>query len=173
MSNFASIKYIQSYDKVTYYSIVIDGGEEEESLFELFVDQYTEEEKEKLNHILSWIKEIGNKYGALDHLFRDENNASALPPRGIDREPTYIEMDSNTANPLRLYCHRLNAHVVFLFGGGVKTTDVVQHCPNVRMPFHLANKLAKLIDQNIIEKEIEWEDDRKDILYDREYKLYY
>ena len=37
MSNFATIKYIQSYAKVTYYSIVINGEEDEESLFELFV----------------------------------------------------------------------------------------------------------------------------------------
>jgi len=173
MSNFASIKYIKSYAKVTYYSVVINGEEEEKSLFELFVDRYTTEEKAKLNHILSWIKEIGDKYGAMDYLFRDENNASALPPSGVDREPTYIEEDINAANPLRLYCHRLNEYVVILFGGGVKTADAVQDCANIRIPFYLANKLTKLIDKNILEKEIEWDDERKDILYDEEYKLYY
>lgn len=173
MSNFASIKYIKSYAKVTYYSIVINGEEEEKSLFELFVDRYTTEEKAKLNHILSWIKDIGEKYGALHYLFREENDASALPPSGLDREPTYMEEDINVANPLRLYCHRLNEYVVILFGGGVKTADVVQDCANVRMAFHLANKLTKLIDKNILDKEIEWDDEGKDILYDEEYKLYY
>ena len=52
--------------------------------------------KEKLNHVLEWIKTIGNKYGALPHLFRPEGetaDASALPPKGKDRKHTTLSME--------------------------------------------------------------------------------
>lgn len=173
MSNFVSIKRIQKYREVIYYSVVVDGEEDEESLFETFVQKYGNEEKTKLNHILSWIREIGNIHGAQPNFFREENHAVALPPQGMHRDPSYIENDIESANPLRLYCHRLNGHVVVLFGGGVKTADAAQDCANVSMPFILANKLSKLIDKSIQEGEIEWDHDRRDILHDMEYKLYY
>jgi len=173
MSNFVSIKFIQEYDKVVYYSVVLNGDENEQSVFEAFVQKYGGIEGDKLNHILSWVREIGDVYGAQAYLFRAENNAEALPPKGVNREPCYIENDTNTANPLRLYCHRLNEHVVILFGGGVKTADAVQDCTNVRIPFILANKLSKVIDESIREGEIELKDDQMDILYDTEYRLYY
>lgn len=173
MSNFVSIKFIKAYREVVYYSVVMNGEENEESLFEAFIKKYEGIEGTKLNHILSWVREIGDVYGAQADLFRWENNAEALPPPGIDRAPCYIENERETSNALRLYCHRLNEHVVVLFGGAVKTANAVQDCANVRMPFTLANKLSKLIDKSILEGEIEWEDDRRDILYEEEYCLYY
>lgn len=173
MPNFVSIKPIEKYREVIYYSVVMDGEEDEESLFEAFMQKYGNEERNKLNHILSWIREIGDKHGAQPNFFREENYAAALPPQGIHRDPSYIENDIESANPLRLYCHRLNTHVVVLFGGGIKTADAVQDCANVRMPFTLANKLSKLIDKSIQEGEIEWDEEGKDILYEEEYRLYY
>lgn len=173
MSNFASIKFIQEYNKVLYYSVVLNGDEDQQSVFEAFVHTYGGIERDKLNHILSWVREIGDVHGAQSHLFRAENNAEALPPQGVKREPCYIENDIATANPLRLYCHRLNEHIVILFGGGVKTADAVQNCTNVRMPFILANKLSIEIDKSIRAGEIKIEDDQMDILYDTEYRLYY
>lgn len=173
MPNFVSIKFIEEYREVVYYSVVVNGEEHEQSLFEAFLQKYGNEEKTKLNHILSWIREIGNVHGAQPNFFREENHAEALPPYGIHRNPSYIENDIESANPLRLYCHRLNAHVVVLFGGGVKTANAAQDCANVRMPFILANKLSKLIDKSIQEREIEWDEDGKDISYEEEYKLYY
>lgn len=173
MSNFASIKFINEFDKVTYYSLVINGEEDEESLFEAFIKKFTPIEIEKLNHILSWLREIGDKYGAQRSLFREENYASALPPSGINKKPTYTEDDVTTGNPLRLYCHRLNDHVVLLFNGGIKTAAAVQDCANVRMPFILANKLSKLVDDRIRDGDIEWEDDLMDIKFEENYKLYY
>ncbi|NQD70183.1 hypothetical protein HP439_05550 [Sphingobacterium shayense] len=173
MSNFATIKFIQKYKKVVYYSVVENGDEDDSSIFELFLQKFGVEERNKLNHVLSWIREIGNKYGAQSHLFRNENNAAALPPRGVTREPSYIENEEEKANPLRLYCHRLNEHVVILFGGGIKTAPKVQNCDNVRMPFILANKLSKMIDENIRSGEIGWTDDYYDIAYEDSFKLYY
>lgn len=80
--------------------------------------------RQKLNHVLEWIKTIGDKYGAQHHFFRSEASiadASALPPIGKDREPCFTEFGKNKANNLRLYCLRANERVVFLFNGDLKT----------------------------------------------------
>lgn len=79
----------------------------ETSLFEEFVAHHTIANKEKLNHILDWLKAIGNKYGAQAHLFRPEGetaDASALPPKGKERKPHYTESGKIKANNIRLYC---------------------------------------------------------------------
>ena len=173
MSSFASIKFIKEYEKVVFYSVVINGEENEESLFETFIKKYTTSEPAKLNHILAWIRLIGNRYGAKASYFRHEMAAEGLPPRGIDREPTYIEEDQNTSNNLRLYCHRLNDCVVILYGGAIKTADKAQDCPQVKGHFNLANILSRLIDQSFADDDIEWSDDYQDILYNEDFKINY
>ncbi|WP_313270088.1 hypothetical protein [Sphingobacterium sp.] len=173
MSSFASIKFIKEYEKVVFYSVVINGGEDEESLFEAFVKQHTAGEFAKLNHILAWIRQIGNQYGAKASYFRHEMAAEALPPNGINKEPTYIEEDQTTSNNLRLYCHRLNDHVVILYGGAIKTAGKAQDCPQVKEHFNLANILSRLIDQGFVDDDIEWNDDDRDILYNEDFKINY
>lgn len=173
MPKFASIKFIREYEKVVFYSVVIDGEEHEKSIFERFVEEFTISEKKKLNHILSWIKEIGTKYGAYPEFFRDERHATALPPNSKNRKPSYIEHNTISSNPLRLYCHRLNNQVVILFDGGIKTTAKAQDCPNVKTPFALANMLALKIDEAFRSGEIEWTSEQDEILYEEAYKLYF
>lgn len=172
MSTFAKISLVASYDKVTYYSVaLVDEEADQPSYFEKFVSKHQQHNREKLNHILSWLKEIGNVWGARPHLFRDEREAHALPPRGTHREPTFIEMGEPVANNLRLYCYRLSESVVFLFDGEVKTADAAQDCPNVRPYFRMANKLVQVIDEYFGQGDIEWNDDRTDIVYDEEFLL--
>lgn len=139
MNTFAHIKPIAKYDKVSYYSICINN--QQDSLFEKFVVNNSNTNKEKLNHVLEWIKTIGNKYGALPHLFRPEGetaDASALPPKGKDRKPHYTEYGKTKANNLRLYCLRANENVVFLFNGDIKTSQYAQDCPNVKKTFQIS-----------------------------------
>lgn len=160
MNTFAHIKPIVRYKKVAYYSVCINSNSE--SLFDEFITKQENKEQEKLNHILEWIKQIGNKYGAQPNLFRPEGetaDASALPPKGMEREPHYTECGKNKANNLRLYCLRANQHVVILFGGDIKTTKYPQDCPNVKPHFKLANRLTKAIDKAFVDKEIIWNDD--------------
>lgn len=173
MSSFVSIKFIKEYERVVFYSVVVNGEEDKESLFELFISQHTVSESAKLNHILAWIRVLGNKYGAKDRYFRHEMAAEGLPPNGIHREPTYIEEDQNVSNNLRLYCHRLSDHVVVLFGGDVKTATKAQDCPLVKHHFNLANTLSRLIDKSFADGDLEWDDDYRDILYDENFKIYY
>lgn len=157
---------------MSYYSLVLD--EESVSLFEGFVTEQTKENKEKLNHILAWMKVIGNKYGAQEHYFRPEAetaDASALPPKGIKREPAYIEKGKKVSNMLRLYTFRLNENVVFLFSGGLKTSNYAQDCPNVAPHFKMANKLTAALQTALEEKEIEWKDDFTQIHFATDFKL--
>jgi hypothetical protein len=177
VNNFADIIFVQQYRKVTYYSLSIN---DEDALYDQFVDKHTVENIEKLNHIQAWLKKIGNKVGAYEHYFRNEakgGDARALPPKGKDREPTYIEYsnitkkDENTANNLRLYCYRASESVVFLFNGDLKTTDKAQDCENVKEHFKIANQLSKLLDRAFINKDIRWKSDWSDILVDDDFIL--
>ena len=95
MNNFAKIKHISSFKFVEYYSVCLE--DEDVSLFEHFITKHTRENKERLNHILSWIKWIGNKYSAKADYFRNEAetaDVSALPPDNPNWEPGYIEWNS-------------------------------------------------------------------------------
>ncbi len=174
MNTFAHIKPIARYNKVAYYSVCIDGNTT--SLFEDFINHHSQHNREKLNHVLAWITIIGDKYGAQHHLFRPEAaiaDASALPPKGKDREPSYTELGKTKANTIRLYCLRANEKVVFLFNGAIKTTHYAQDCPNVKKHFHLANRLTKAIDLAFAEKDIVWNDDSSLINCSSDFKLYF
>lgn len=173
MNTFAHIKPIARYDKVAYYSVCIN--DESVSLFEKFLSNHELNNKSKLNHVLAWIKIIGDKYGAQTHLFRSEAefaDASALPPVGKDRQPCYTEFGKPKANNIRLYCLRANEKVVFLFNGDIKTTRYAQDCPNVKNHFTLANKLTKAIDLAFAEKHIVWIDDDTLINCSSDFKLF-
>ena len=177
MNTFAKIILVQRYQKVNYYTIQI---EEDDILFKQFIDKHSIENVEKLNHIMAWLRVIGNKIGAYPEYFRNEAetaDTSALPPYGVDREPTYVEYnditgrDENTSNDLRLYCLRANPHVVFLFNGDIKTEDKAQDCNNIRPHFKLANKLTELIDRAFRDREIKWNDKQTDIIFENNFEL--
>jgi hypothetical protein len=58
---------------------------------------------------------------------------------------------------------------VILFGGGIKTADKAQDCPNVGSHFKLANKLAEAIDEAIKQGDIDLLDD--DLAYDDDLEM--
>lgn len=172
MNTFAHIKPIARYKKVSYYSVSLDDNDT--SLFEGFIKKHTTENKNKLDHILNWLKEIGNNYGARIYYFRPEGetaDTSALPPKGIDRKPQYTEHGKKKSNSLRLYCLRANESVVFLFSGDIKTKNKAQNCPNVKSHFKLANKLTKAIDNAFIGGDIKWNENCDEIIYNEDLKI--
>jgi hypothetical protein len=174
VNTFAHIKPIARYHKVAYYSVCINGNSV--SLFEEFIQTHDQQHTEKLNHVLAWLKLIGDKYGAKSHLFRSEAaiaDASALPPKGKDREPCYTELGKSKANNLRLYCLRANDNVVFFFNGAIKTTHYAQDCSQVKEHFLLANHLTKAINQAFAEKEIVWNSDFTLVHYSTDFKLFF
>lgn len=174
MNIFAHIKPIAQYNKVTYYTVCID--DKQNSLFEQFVEKNAIINKDKLDHILNWLRQIGNHYGAKSEFFRPEGetaDTSALPPQGTNRKPQYTEHGNKKANNLRLYCLRANENVVFLFNGDIKTKNKAQDCPNVKPHFKLANRLTKAIDKAFSEREIVWNDDYTQIIYNEDLEIYF
>ncbi len=178
MNNFAIIELVQRFSRVNYYTLKLNG--DANSLFWLFTNKHTNDNKAKLNHIMAWLKVIGNKTGARRYYFRNEAetaDTSALPPKGMVREPAYIEYNQLTgeyehkSNDLRLYCLRANNHVVFLFNGDVKTAEKAQDCDNVRPHFRLANKLTKAIDKGFRDGDIKWNEERTDIIFENDFEL--
>lgn len=177
VNNFAEIIEVQVLRKVTYYSVALNN---EEALYDQFINKHTDENKEKLNHILAWLKKIGKNIGAYENYFRNEANtgdARALPPKGKDRAPVYVEYsettknDENKPNDLRLYCFRASESVVFLFNGDIKTKRYAQDCDNVKKHFKTANLISKLIDEAIINKDIRWNSDWSNIIVDDSFIL--
>lgn len=138
--------------KVNYYTIWIEDDSSPTPEFIDFVNRMNEGEnnKKELQELLIFIKQIGNKYGALKRFFHHEAAADALsvPVEHID-----IESELNDFG-LRLYCIRLSESTVILLNGARKTAQKVQDCPNCYKHFQVANKIAKAIDKAISEKEV-------------------
>lgn len=179
MERILRLKHITDYEKVSYYSVVVDQDDltidDASSLFEQFIIQNEGTNKEKLNHILAWLKEIGNKHGAKTQFFRSEQKdgeAVGLPPTKYSLKPTYTEDGAVVPNNLRLYCHRLNEHVVILFSGGTKTQLKAQECPNIKTHFLQANELTNVID-GCMNDEIQWNEDYTDIEYPEDLTIPY
>lgn len=173
MSTFARIKRVAAFKKVVYYSVVLTESDDEdvlknntESLFEDFQKRMGSSQGKKLTHILAWLKEIGNNRGAQIEDFRPENRANALPPKGKDRKPVYIEKGKKSPNDLRLYCFYANKYVVFLFNGDIKTTKKAQDCPQVGPHYKMADRLASCINDLFIKKEIFWINNDQNIDFD-------
>mgnify|MGYP007089157557 CR=1 FL=1 len=146
MNNFATIKHINTFRKVSYYSLCLNG--EKESMFEKFQHVWLKNEKHRkdLLQIVFWIKRMGERDGALERYFRHEGKAHALPPPA-----SFIQ---GHAGHLRLYCMVVNPCLVFLFSGDVKTKKHPQDCPNVASHFRDAGRFSKKIEEAIISKEI-------------------
>jgi len=167
MKNIAILEVIyDEYEYVNYYTVrlEVDGEKEEFSETEKFFQIYDDENHphfQEFDTILRVIDGIGNHFrGAELRLFRFEDAAHALPPKIKDADAV-LDIEIIEHSQLRLYCIRLTNDVVILLNGGVKTTDAVLDCPNVKNHFRFAQAVAKAIDElrkeksiNIVGKEI-------------------
>lgn len=140
-----------NFTKIKFYSVLVDGKSNSE--FMDFLKRMKISNPNKLGELVIFINEIGEKYGAKTHLFRDERKAEALPPEYFQ----YLESDESDNNSpygLRLYCMRVNESVVILFNGDLKTAQKVQDCKNCKPHFDRANKFALKIQEAILKRDI-------------------
>lgn len=176
MNTFVTLVRLEewSFRHVRYFSVREEG--EDLTLFHGFMDRIGNDPalENELDWMLNWIEHIGNhvRTPLRDGFFRPEGAASALPP------PTAAARRANRGaavelahGDLRLYCHPVNDHVVFLFSGGIKTREKAQDCPNVREHFRLANLLARKIDAAFRAREIRWADGDRDLEIDDDLEL--
>lgn len=168
MNIFASIEFIQqfTFKKVKYYTIRFENKEYTE--FEDFLNRMVNEKKytDDFQNLFLWLQNIGDLYGAQEKFFRPEQNAQALPPPAQMQKLMSVGVED-----LRLYCLRLNNSVVLLFNGGIKTKQLAQDCPNVSSCFRTANQLVIKINQLFQEKEIRWNNDYSDIIFNKELRI--
>lgn len=161
MNTFATILEVISFRKVTYYTIQIEG--EDLDLFTDFVQRHTDDYKEQLDVIQTWLKKVGDDIGARANEFRFEaaygGDARALPPRFI------------SGTDLRLYCMLFDKHNVILFNGAIKTAETAQECDNVRPHFEMANRLSKAIHQAKIEGEITINETTERLEFDDDFEM--
>lgn len=160
MNKFATIVKLFEFKEVIFYSVLIEG-----ETFPLGLQfLQTNNAHPHMPVLMSLIKNMGNKRGAMEYMFRDESyngSAKALPsPRNILHEEC----------SLRWYCIRMRPSTVVLFNGGEKTAQTAQDCPNVWPHFLQANELSNKIWKAFDEGEITFNsDDRLEL--DDEFKL--
>ena len=171
MNIFAEILPLENFAfrKVKYYSVQFEDEEYPEFLRFLAKLEDETEYEEDMSNFFEWLEVVGDEEGAKDKFFRPEgylSDTSALPPgAGI------MKAYGLPVNDVRLYCLKLNEQVVILFNGGIKTSKKSQDCPNVKPFFIQANLLSKKINELIANKEIRWNDEYSDIIFDKELRI--
>ncbi len=152
MPQFATIEEFYTYKKVIYYSIRVEEDElmETEKFYQRFMEN--QEYKEEFIDLITWIEHIGENEGAIPELFRDEDDAQALPPeyRQIERRAKVRKIGYS----LRLYCLRISESIVILLNGGIKESQKVQDSPDLIGKFRFANKISKVVTEKLIRKEL-------------------
>lgn len=148
MPTFVHIKKIDDFEfeEVEYFSVHFEDLDNSE--FERFLDSHMdlEEVETEFGDLMGWLERLGED-GAEERFFRSERLAQALPPNLKYLEISYEKQ-------LRLYCLRLSKRAVFLFNGGIKTTNKAQDCKNVSNHFYNAQQFCKHIHELIKDKEI-------------------
>jgi hypothetical protein len=133
--NFEEISELSS-QLVRFYSVKL--GPDPVCEFEKF--DSTEFENpihiDELQVIYSTIEEIRQR-GAKAYYFHPEGPAEALP------KVTKLMKEKNKGDfGLRLYCIHISENTVILLNGGIKTKHDPMECPNVKIHFGRALKIA-------------------------------
>ena len=157
MNIFATIENAITYEKVTFYTVRLEGQQYTE--FEKFILKHQDNDTvhNEYHDLLSLIQRLGERIGAKERYFsRHEKKAQALPPEWKSLPLGERKLHVKYQHNLRLYCMRITDEIVFLFDGGVKSPGAItaQDCKNVRQFFKLANQFAAAIEKSIIEKDI-------------------
>ena len=152
MNNFVLELFDDQGQVCTFYTVRWEEAtmSETDKFFQKF--RYDDQFKHSLRELALFLEVvIGDTYGALEHFFRFENFAQALPPTG-----TYKVQDLNINFghfPLRLYCFRVSETLVVLFNGAEKTANTAQG-GKTGMVFQEANMFANRILEALRDKHI-------------------
>ena len=155
------------FEKVHYYTVRFENRELSEYRdFNIRMQQDVKNAIE-LAEINRYIENIGEEYGALKEHFKDEDAAERLPPPYHQ----FIESDDPNDFGLRLYCIRLSPTVVILLNGDRKKALKVQDCDKCFPHFDRARKIAKKINEAIVEGFIEVDSENKKINTEEDFEL--
>lgn len=168
--------------EVTFYTLLpVDEHHQptgEPSAFEDFLDfmyQQTDSTiQDEFKAIRMLIKDDLAIRGAQNHFFRDEadrampmsrESAKAFPQhRAFKNDYPSLEFNEEEQNcRVRLYCLRVNRHILILLSGAIKSPYVraAQDCPQVKPYFDFCNQVAIAFDECIQERQIAVIDDEE------------
>lgn len=167
MNIFVEIKKIDHFtgNIVTFYTLQLENRENDEFTDFIYRHIDLEEIQEQLIFLNEKL-EIFSHDGAKEHFFRPERSFHALPPPA-----RYMEVEFE-GNPLRLYCLYISNNMIFLFNGGIKTTDKAQDCQNVSKYFRDAERFTKMIDEGIRSGELILDEGKQNIINYEEAELW-
>lgn len=175
MNNYAKLCHVPqlSGSKVRYYSVHFEGKEKNEIEDFLLRHEQQADLQEAFDEILAWIDGIAHITSALEHLFRHERKAAALPPdnRVRKRNRERFSIQYQEINRLRLYLIRLNDHVVILLNGGEKTHDNPEQCPKVKRYFREAQQIADALDDALQSGDIKYNPNKTNIHFSPEFEI--
>jgi hypothetical protein len=136
------------------YSLILMG--EDETLFEMFVDEYKVEFKNEIKYILQTIFQIGHTTGARSSFFKQHE--------GKYGDFVCALFDVPEKN-LRVYCIRFGMVAVILGGGGEKAKGVRawQDDEKLSKEANLMIEYAKDILQRMDEGDLYWSKDRTEL----------
>lgn len=131
----------------TIYDVVVDGGK---TLFERFIEENIDVHKQEIKNILDKLQTIGKETGARISHFKEKEGGLG---DGV------CAMFDLPDKKLRLYCIRYGTQIIILGGGGIKKVRTWQEDPKLNKEASLIKKIAKEINQQIKDKDIEYSDD--------------
>ncbi len=142
------------------YSIIPAG--EEETLFDMFLDEYWTEYEQELKEITTRIETIGHTTGAREIFFKHEGDREFSRKYGRYVWALYDTKGSH----LRLFCIRFSNVAIILGGGGFKDKSIIkwQDDPKLSQEARKIIDYAKAILDQIDNKEISWSKDGTELV---------
>ena len=155
MRRWCLIEEFATFEKVKFYTVRFEDEDlsETDKFFSAF--EADSNKQKELNHLLTFLKLLGDKFGANSDFFRHEGLVDGLPPKEKIAKRfglvEFIEYD------FRLYCMRLSDNIVILFNGVIKTTNKNQDDPQLMSTFRMATTFGRRINEKINDKEFTWQ----------------
>lgn len=134
--------------KTKIYSVIdLDNQSEDLTLFDYFINKFSESHSAEVLSILNLIEDINNKFGIRENLIKDHEGKLG---DGV------IAIHDNPDKKLRLYGIRFASSILILGGGGVKPKNIRAWQEDKLLSIE-ANKLIEIsakINKRIIDKDI-------------------
>jgi len=144
-----------SGNKASIYSVIIDN--EDNTLFEQFIEEYGETYSEEILFIRDRLWQIGHNFGARDQFFK-----LAEGRLGDGVCVLYDLPDSN----LRLYCIKYGKIALILGSGGFKpkTIRALQEDEKLKYENEIVRTISILITKAIQTGDIQWSKNNNDLI---------
>jgi hypothetical protein len=134
-----------SGDRASIYSVIVN--DEPDHLFGQFVHENTSNYPNEMKDIVARIRAIGQKTGAMEHFFRQNEGK---PGQGI------VALFDQPKGKLRLYCLYFGKWAILLGGGGPKNVATLQEDPKLKNENYLLRSISNAITLRIKEKDLWW-----------------